>query len=324
MASRLAPQHFGARLVQAVCQENLARPDRAEELYTICLALKPGFVRGYLGRGLARLGKRDWRPAEQDFTRVLKERPDLAEAYIYRAAARQEVKDDYQAIRDLDKAIAAGLTRSAVYYRRAELLEGVRREEEAARDYRKVLQAVPADAQDWLYRALARPAADTAARLADLEKALELDPRCLPALRAKADLLANHLNRWGEAAQVLDRFLHLSPRDVEARLERALLSARLGQRSQARQTAERIFREDNSPQVCYKAAVIYAATSQDDPYGRSRAVKLLSSALARGYGLGSIAADADLAPLRGDPEFQGLLLAARLLGAGTPWRMRVP
>ncbi len=74
-------------------------------------------------------------------------------------------------------------------------------------------------------------------------------------------------------------------------------------------------RRDREPRTVYQVAGIYALTSATDVADRADALRLLASALGKGYGLDLIDRDHDLDPIRNDTEFKRIVAAAKALKA---------
>ena len=75
--------------------------------------------------------------------------------------------------------------------------------------------------------------------------------------------------------------------------------------------AEESLARDSQPATLYQVAGIYALTSQQCADDRLEALRLLSAALRKGYGLDLLARDPDLDPIRKDPEFTRIVTAAQ-------------
>jgi hypothetical protein len=75
--------------------------------------------------------------------------------------------------------------------------------------------------------------------------------------------------------------------------------------------AEAAILRDTSAANLYQVACIYALTSKNHPEDKPRAFELLWKALRTGFGLGWVATDTDLDPVRSDPRFEKLVESAR-------------
>ena len=90
------------------------------------------------------------------------------------------------------------------------------------------------------------------------------------------------------------------------------MHARLGQREAAHADAIEALKKDSKPFNTYQVAGIYALTSRREPGDRKEALRLLGSALDRGFGLDLIDRDPDLDAIRDQPEFRRMVESARV------------
>ena len=298
--------------------DHLARPAQAVACYSACIALNPAFHGWYFQRGLAHLKQNQSLLACADFDQALRLRPDHGEAHVNRAVARLNDGRCAEAIEDLTRAVDLGVPAARLYLIRARARDKMGDRVGAERDRAEALRAEPADEAGWVARGVARVAAAPADALADFDRALQGNPRFLPALESKAHVLAERLGRAEEAVQVLDRAVKLYPEDGPAHAVRGVLLARLGKREAALQDAREALAVDESPAVLYQVAGIYALTSRDNPDDRRRACQLLAAALRQGYGYDLLKSDRDLDRIRDDPQFGQLLEAARTLQQSPP------
>jgi tetratricopeptide (TPR) repeat protein len=279
----------------------------AAACYSAGLALAPRFAPLYFKRGLVLLRQGRHAAAKADLDAALADRADFVEARIDRALAALGLGRPHDALADLDAAVAQGCPYTRVYFLRARVRESLGDAAGARQDRATGLRLHPADEASWVARAQARAADEPAGALADLNEALRLNPRSRAALQNRAHVLAERLGRPEAALADLDRLLTLWPDDQPARRGRAVLLARLGRRAQALREAEASLARDGSPAALYQAAGVYALTSRQHPDDRWEALQLLSRALRAGHGRDLVAADRDLDPLRGLPEFRVLL-----------------
>jgi serine/threonine protein kinase/tetratricopeptide (TPR) repeat protein len=78
------PEHFSARLLQAVCFLHQKRPAEATVALTACVAQRPGFAWSYLLRGQARLQAGDRAAAVEDFRRAAERLPETERQAFWR------------------------------------------------------------------------------------------------------------------------------------------------------------------------------------------------------------------------------------------------
>jgi tetratricopeptide (TPR) repeat protein len=233
---------------------------------------------------------------------VVELQPEFVEARINRALAREGLKQWREAEEDLTRAIDLGASSPRVFLLRAGVRAQLGQAGGVAADRKEGLGRPPVSELDWVARALERAAKEPQAALEDLEQALKVNPRSVPALQNKANILAESLGRQEEAVAALDRLLEAAPHFMPARSGRAVLLARLGRRPEAHRDIE-ICLADAAPVVVYQAACVFALTSREQPADAAEALALLQIALHRGFGHDLLGRDTDLDPLRKRPEF---------------------
>jgi serine/threonine protein kinase/Tfp pilus assembly protein PilF len=312
-ASLQDPQNVWVWYGLGNCYDRLARPSQAAACYSACIALNPTFHGWYFHRGLAHLRQGQYLEAGADFDQAIRLRPDHGEAYVNRAIARLNAGQGAAAVEDLSRALMLGAPAGRVYLIRAQAREKIGDLAGAQRDRAEGVRSDPADEAAWIARGVAQVSSTPEAALADLDRALQLNPRSLPALQNKAHVLAERLGRTEEAIAVLDQVIAGFPDLGADRAARGVLLARLGKWDDARRDAREALTADDSPAMLYRVAGIYALTSRQAPDDRSRALPLLAAALRQGYGHDRIDADRDLDLVRDDPEFRRLLKAAHTL-----------
>ena len=314
-ATLLDPKNFSAWFVRGTAHLELHQNELAAVCFGACVALTDDFAPAWLDRGTAFSRMRFYDQAIDDFDRAVNLDPTLFEAYIQRATAKTARGDHRGAADDFTRAIETGKAPVRAYFLRAAAREraGDRAGAKADRDH--ALTLTPADALSWLGRAEARTPTDPAAALADVGEALRLDPFLVEAYEQKAHILAEKLNRSAEAVAALDRAVELNPDYVPARAGRGVLLARRGDRDAAiRDARESLLRDGRAPNL-YQVAGIFALTSKANPDDRAEALRLLRAALKSGFGLAWVDGDADLDPIRDDPEFKRVVADARTLDA---------
>jgi eukaryotic-like serine/threonine-protein kinase len=317
-ATRQEPQFACAWFAIGLCNDRLARHAEAVHGFSTALALwpRPHWLL-YFNRGLSYLKQREFALAEADFDKAVQLQPDAAEPYINRALARQGLEKYGEAIDDLTHALELGAPYTRIYFMRAWARERAGDAVGAERDRNTGLQQEPRDEESWVARAVARIGPDPAGALADLDKALEMNPRSLSALQTKAHVLAHAPGRLSDCVRVLDRAVELYPDYVPARSGRGVMLARLGHGDAALADAEESLRQDSQPATLYQVAGIYARLSADRPELRVKALQLLSTALRQGFGFDLLERDQELDSIRELPEFHRLVEAARALRASS-------
>jgi serine/threonine protein kinase/Tfp pilus assembly protein PilF len=295
------------------CYDRLGRPAQAAECYSACVALNPTFHGWYFRRGLAHLEQGQHPLAGADFDQAIRLRPGHGEAYVNRAVARLNDNHGAEAVEDLTRALELGVPAARVQLIRAQAREKAGDRAGAERDRAEALRGAPADEAAWVARGVARVAGAPADALADFDRALDKDPRYLPALENRAHVLAERLGRTEDAVRALDRAIILYPECGRARAARGVLLARLGKREAALQDARGALAVDDSPATLYQVAGVYALTSRQKADDRRETFPLLAAALRQGFGYDLIGTDRDLDPIRDDPRFRQLLEAVSAL-----------
>jgi tetratricopeptide (TPR) repeat protein len=235
---------------------------------------------------------------------------------MQRAVARAERRDFDGAVRDLERVRDLPGSPTQVYFMLARIRAGAGDRAGAARDQAEGLRRPPTSDADWVVRGLARLGGDPEAALKDLDQALQLNERNVAALRNKAHVLSERLNRPADAITTLDALLERYPDSTPDRASRGVLLARLGRRAAAHADARAALRGDDRPFNLYQVAGIYALTSKQRPTDAAVALRLLTAALQKGVGLGLLGQDHDLDPVRDRPEVRTVVGAARALQAG--------
>ncbi len=216
-------------------------------------------------RGLLTLQKGDAQAAVDAFTQALAVEPDNAFALGHRAEAQHALRHEDAALQDAAAAIRQSPIWTDMYLLRANILRGqgkfdaalaeaaaltaanpndayaqvvaarlldaAHRLEEARAAYDRAL-AIKPEAYIYYNRSLSHPKADIAARRADLDAALKLDPTLVVALAGKAQLLADGGDLPGAIAQYTAA-LATVPEDDGLLTARGIAYARAGDRVRA-------------------------------------------------------------------------------------------
>jgi tetratricopeptide (TPR) repeat protein len=278
----------------------------------VAVAFRPDDANLRLNRGGTRLKRQQFAAAEADFTACIARDPARFAAHYNRSVARREQGNYPGALADLAAAEAVKPDQVRTHFHRSRVLRLAGDAAGAAAALAEALKWEPTDAEGWVSRAFARRA-EPAAAVADLDRALALDPDYLPALQTKADVLAEELKQPAAAAAALTRMLEVDPGSVPALRGRAVMHARLGDRAKAHADAEAALARDREPVTVYMVAGAYALLSATHPDDRTTALRLLTEALRGGFGFQHLATDPELAPLQGDPDFERVVAAARRL-----------
>jgi len=315
-ATKLDPRHFWAWFLLGKCLSDTGEEFKATTCYSVCIALQPHSAPAYFQRGLVHVQLKDFAQARSDFDEAIRLQPDYGEAYVNRGLVRQTQKDHQGAAADFTKALELEAAPTRVYFMRSRARNLAGDKAGADEDFAEGMRREPADDKSWIARGLARlerapkqaPQREQAfaQALADFDEALKLNPRSRAALRNKAHVFAEKLDRPEDAIAALDRVVQHHPDFPTAYAERGVMHARLGNRDLALADAQAALERDNSPPLRYQTACIYALTARTHPKDREPALRLLRDALRLGYGAGFLADDKDLDAIRTHPEFRRL------------------
>jgi serine/threonine protein kinase/predicted Zn-dependent protease len=320
-STRRNPRDVWAWFYQGYCLQQMdVDLQEAVCCYTASLALAPRHQNRYLAvfnRGLVYVRLQHYAEAIADFDEAARLRPESAEAVLNRGIARAEMATGKyaEAIVDYDEALRIDPSIRRVYFLRAYAREKIGDTEGAHRDRQEGLRGEPTDELSWIDRAVARIDTEPAAALADLNRALEINPNSLLALQNKAHVLGEDPARQEEAVAVLNREVALYPDFVRGRIGRGVHLARLGRRTEALADARESLARSNHAETYYQAANIYALTSRQNPEDALQCFSLLWMALQGGFGLEFVDKDSDFDPVRSHPEFKRVVKAARELHA---------
>jgi serine/threonine protein kinase/Flp pilus assembly protein TadD len=323
-ATRLDPRDFWAWFTLGLCHERLTQDVDAAACFGTCIALRPDSPFGWFNRGVVQLRRGDFDKADLDLERASSLDPKWPEPFLERAITESESGKPALAVQNYTRAIELGATDTRIYFLRATARKKAGDLEGARLDREEGFKREPKDDLGWIVRASYRKAKDPAGALADLDRALAVNPRSLDAIQDKAAILAEQPEKYQEAEALFDRAVTLYPDYVPSRSARGVMRAILGRREAAHLDARESLWRDSSPRILYQVAGIYAVTSKQVPEDRVEAFRLLSTALRNGFGFDELADDQELDAIRNLPEFQKLLEAAKALRDADPERKALP
>lgn len=303
---------FATWMTLGAVEARLGRPAAAIEAFTAATGANPAAAWPYYHRGLAGIAAKQFTSAEADLARFLELVPNDPDGVFHRGLARLERKDAKGALADFDAAEQLGFKANRLYVLRGRAKQALGDTAGAAADRKTAADIVPADPLGWVVRGELRAATDAKGALADFDEALALDPDFLPALRDRASVLAERLNRPADAVAALDRVLDLNPDAADDRAGRAVLLARLGKRAEARADAELAAASDN-PLTLYQAASATLLAGETREH-TARGLTLLRAVLRKDPTWAkAMPTDPDLKGVHGDPAFRDLVAAAGVL-----------
>lgn len=192
------------------------------------IAVKPYLAQPYFYRAVAKLNLDDYRGAEADATLAIERNPFITDAWEVRGVARQNLGDLTGAVADYDKALESLPDNRSLLYNRAMALEELKDYDGARAGLDRLIASHPGFDQAYMGRArLNSVAGDTIAAIADVQKALELNPASVNAHLIRADLLMNHSKDFKGALADMDEAIRLQPHMAGLFINRAFIRYRL-------------------------------------------------------------------------------------------------
>lgn len=310
-ALKMDPQHGLALFLKGICHKQMGEYIKAEACFSSCAALAPDSFGSYFLRGITYARHGNFAEAREDLNQAAAKNSAFPDTYVERAEVRAKLGDFDGAIEDLGLALKAGAPFVATCMQRAKLREQAGDIVGAKRDRALAVRAKAVQSADWLAVGWPKRYDNPKEALADIERALKLNPLSQPSLHAKAFILSKIEKKPEEAIATLDRLVSFFPDDATALRLRGLLNARLGNRNRAIADAEATLELDSGRTALYQVACIYSQTSLVEPEDAKKALLLLAKALEQGYGNSLISHDEDLNPLRKDTRFQQLVTSTR-------------
>jgi eukaryotic-like serine/threonine-protein kinase len=300
-------------IVSGDAQAQLQQFESAIQSYGMAIAVAPKSVAAFVLRAEALRQFRMFKSAEESYRVAIELSPFRTSLYFRRAEVREHQGDIDGALEDLDAALDLEPQSNRLYFTRARLHQLAGHREESIKDFRNGMAASPKSVEDWVSRALAQVARYPDRAKADLQAALELDPRSIIVLQNLAHVESEHLHDTKSAMSALDRILELDPKNELARAGRSVLLARQGQVEECLRDLELLSsRQQKLPSTFYQMGCAHALMSERNAGSCEISVRLLAEALRRGYGAEIVADDDDLEAIRGQPSFKSLLEFAEL------------
>ncbi len=271
-----APDSSRLWLLRGLCYYKLRKYDRAELDFSKSLELEPTLVSGWIDLGLSLMAQDRFQEAVDAANSGLEHSPEHVHLLLLRYRAHEALGD----------------------------------EQAAERDYAEAIKSENVTASSLASRSIARKKrGDYQGALQDLELANQEKPKSISVLKGKASLFAGHMDRTEDAIDLLGQWIALDPTSETARIDRAVLHARLQHFPEAEADLKHAIRPPNSPRTMYQAACVHALF----PEPRTKiALAWLSKAIQKGYGGEAIKDDADLDSLRELDEFKAILDTVRV------------
>lgn len=295
-------------------QNKLGHQEAALHAYGLAIHKAAGATVGYSRRSQLLANMRKWSDAENDCTKLIELRPLAAYHYAERARIREALGKIQEAILDMDDALNFEPNANRYYFFRSRLEQNAKNLARAKEDFRKGISLHPETVEDWISRALAQLPRYPEKAMEDLKRAEMLEPDRFEVLQNQAHVLSEYLHDEIAATQVLSSILENDPENVWARVDRCVLLARTGKKSEVLADIERVIAKGNpvASSTYYQVACAHSLLANMHPECREQSLHFLSKAILGGYGHDLLETDSDLAPIRSDPKFSALLEVTRL------------
>lgn len=285
---------------------------RAIEDYGHAIALDRNQIWSRIHRGILLYETRDYEAALRDFNLVVEKRPDLLIGWINRAIVRLALNDPSGAMEDIDRIAASPEAPARLGFIKARCLDRMGRRDEAQQIRLATLKIEPGDEASWVARGLESLANSPQDALADIDRALKINPASILALQNKAYILSDFLKRNDEAIEVLNTLLSFHPRFILAMTGRGVLHARAGHVEPALKDAADALLFDKSSTTDYQVACIHAQLFPNRAESLDPAIDLLREAFkADRQWLLTADSDPDLNPIRNEISFKKLMEGSR-------------
>ncbi len=189
-AEKLAPRHIVAASARGLMAERQGFSKQAIAAYSKALDIQPdnAFVLGH--RALVHASAGHSAEALADAAQTLSLNPQWVEMRILRARIFRETGRETEGVAEAAAAVAVNPGDAGAYTAAGRIYGMLGMKDEALRAFDRAIEIKP-DAYTYALRSDSRPEADLAERRADIEAALQLNPRLGWAWRQKIDLLVD-------------------------------------------------------------------------------------------------------------------------------------
>ena len=307
------PGDAGAWFMLGRAHQMLGESLDALQAYGRSITLKPTFAPGYYNRATVAESMQNWTQARADVEMAIRLEPALHEARILRAIVllRQGQKPD--ALAELTDLIKTDGAPARAWFLRANIREVMGDAAGAKKDRDHGMGMPVRDAEGYVGRGVARMKTEPVEALRDFEAAAKLNPHAIAPLQNMGYLEGEVFKRPEKAVEMIDRLLDRHPDYLPALCSKGVYLARLGKTAEAAAAADRALKLSDTPFAWYRAACVYALLAKTKPEHTATATALVAKSLQAGYGHQYLPRDADLDPIRNNPEFSQLLDYSRLL-----------
>ncbi len=230
-AATLDPRNYVVFQGRGFLAEHADQPQEAVDQFSAALAIKPDSTFALWHRAMAyrALNKDD--QALADATVLLATNPGDPNMRLLRANILMSRGDTAGTAHEAEALAAAAPTNSYALVVAGRIYDAVGRRDDAMIAIGKAL-AIKPEAYLYINRYNIRPRSDVEGRQADLDAALQLDPKMQEAIVTKAGFLGEQ-GHWREAAALLSGLIATQPTDVDLLSQRGIAYAKLGEKALA-------------------------------------------------------------------------------------------
>lgn len=189
---------------------------------------KPYLAQPYFFRAIAKLNLEDYNGAETDASKAIELNPFLTDAWEVRGVARQNLGKNADAIADYDHALQLIPRNRQLLFNKALAQSDIDDYEGADSTFSALLTYYPGFDSGLLGRArLNLSRSDTVAAVADIDKAIGINPNAVNAYIMRADIAINRDSDFDAARADLDKAIRLQPRLAGLYVNRAYVRYKL-------------------------------------------------------------------------------------------------
>ena len=189
---------------------------------------KPYLAQPYFFRAIAKLNLEDYNGAETDASKAIELNPFLTDAWEVRGVARQNLGKNADAIADYDHALQLIPRNRQLLFNKALAQSDIDDYEGADSTFSALLTYYPGFDSGLLGRArLNLSRSDTVAAVADIDKAIGINPNAVNAYIMRADIAINRDSDFDAARADLDQAIRLQPRLAGLYVNRAYVRYKL-------------------------------------------------------------------------------------------------
>ncbi|MGW8376203.1 tetratricopeptide repeat protein [Streptomyces sp. ODS28] len=219
--------------------------ERALAEYDAALALDPASERAHAGRGLTRMGLRDFAAAVTDLDRAVELAPRTARHLFQRGECHRALRAYEAAVRDLSRAVELEPGEAEAWAALGDARHGLGDHDQALQDLNRAIGIAPESVWPLLRRArLWRSLKDRTRQLEDLDRAVRLDPESALAACERGDAL-RAVGQYEEAIAEFDRAIRIQAEYTSAYASRGVAYAGLRRTEEALADLDRALELDS-------------------------------------------------------------------------------